>query len=463
MQVKRIVISLFFMLLLTSSFRPAGAASPAASASVDEAEVQFPDAITFRAQISNSAPVVSVTLEYGADQLTCGAVIAKAFPQFEPAEDVSVEWTWDMRQSGSLPPGETVWWRWRIVDANGQETLTEEKTVTWLDAEHDWETISDGGLRLHWYSGDQAFAQTLLNSAADGLELLQKDAGLSLDAPVDFYIYANTSDMKDAVLYEPSWTGGQAYPINDIVILGVSEQDLDWGKDSIVHELTHVLVGHLTFSCLGEVPTWLNEGLAVYSEGELDPFSQQQLEDAIANDTLLSLRSLSGGFSEIRDKATLSYSQSYSVVKYLIEAHGQEKMNSLLAALRDGATIDDALREIYGFNVEGLEAEWRQAIGARPTTVSAQPTALPTPTFVPTIIPIGGEAPAAVSTPMTIPTSSFSSPTEPAPTRSPDDGLPIVLTLVLLGLCCLILVILGGIAIGLVVHSRKKKKNGGSQ
>lgn len=460
MQVKRIATSLFFLLLLTS-FRPAGAASPAASVSVDEAEVQFPDTITFRAQIANSAPIVSVTLEYGADQLTCGTVIAKAFPQFEPAEEVSVEWTWDMRQSGSLPPGETVWWRWRIVDADGQETLTEEKTVTWLDAEHDWETISEGDLRLHWYSGDQAFAQTLLDSAADGLELLQKDAGLSLDAPVDFYIYADTTDMKDAVLYEPSWTGGQAYPINDIVILGVSEQDLDWGKDSIVHELTHVLVGHLTFSCLGEVPTWLNEGLAVYSEGELDPFSQAQLDDAIENDTLLTLRSLSGGFSEIRDKATLSYSQSYSVVKYLIEAHGQEKMNSLLAALRDGATIDDGLQDIYGFDVEGLEAEWRQAIGARPTTVAAQPTALPTPTVVPTIVPIGGDSPAAVSTPMTIPTSSFSSPTESAPTRALE-GIPIVLTLVLLGLCCLILVILGGIAIGLVIRSQKKK-NGGSQ
>ncbi len=459
MQAKRMTISLFLLLLLTS-FHPARAASPAASFTGNVVEIQFPDTITFRAQISNSAPVVSVTLEYGADQLTCGTVIAKAFPQFEPAEEVSVEWTWDMRQSGSLPPGETVWWRWRIVDANGQETLTEEKTVTWLDAEHDWETISDGDLRLHWYSGDQAFAQTLLDSAADGLELLQKDAGLSLDAPVDFYIYADTNDMKDAVLYEPSWTGGQAYPVNDIVILGVSEQDLDWGRDSIVHELTHVLVGHLTFSCLGEVPTWLNEGLAVYSEGDLDPFSQQQLEDAIANDTLLSLRSLSGGFSEIRDKATLSYSQSYSVVKYLIEAHGQEKMNSLLAALRDGTTIDDALRDIYGFNVEGLEAEWRQAIGARPTTVSAQPTALPTPTIVPTIIPIGGDSPVAV-TPMVVPTSSFSSPTEPAPTRTLEE-IPIVLTLVLLGICCLILLILGGIAIGLVIRNQKKK-NGGPQ
>lgn len=110
------------------------------------------------------------------------------------------------------------------------------KNPVWLDSKYKWQTIAEGDLRLHWYSGDQAFAQTLLNSAADGLALLRQRRALALDAPVDFYIYANTTDMKDAVLYEPSWTGGQAYAVNDIVILGVSEQDLDWGKISIVHD-----------------------------------------------------------------------------------------------------------------------------------------------------------------------------------------------------------------------------------
>lgn len=458
MHVKKIVcVILFLALLLPTRARAVNRGS--ATVSGDEATIHFPDSIAFDAQISNDAPIASITLEYGVEQLTCGTVVAKAFPQFEPSNSVSVEWLWDMRQSGSLPPGETIWWQWRIVDANGQETLTEKKTLVWLDSKYKWQTITEGDLRLHWYSGDQAFAQTLLDSAADGLELLNKDAGLALDAPVDFYIYANTTDMKDAVLYEPSWTGGQAYAVNDIVILGISEQDLDWGKDSIVHELTHVLVGHLTFSCLGDVPTWLNEGLAVYSEGELDPFSQEQLDNAIKNDTLATLRSLSGGFSEIRDKATLSYSQSYSVTKYLIETHGQDKMNTLLLALRDGATIDDALLSIYGFNVEGLEAEWRASIGARPMAVAAQPTAMPTPTYVPTIIPVGGNVTSVTPTPYAIPTSSFS--TQPNQSQPSSSGTSALLTVFLLGCCCLFIIVILAVGIALIVRNQKKK--GGSQ
>lgn len=458
MYVKKIIIIILLLFLLIPT-RVGAVESGSAAVNGDEAIIHFPDSITFQAKVSNDAPIASVTLEYGVEQLTCGTVVAKAFPQFEPANKVDVSWLWDMRQSGSLPPGETIWWQWRIVDVNGQETLTPKKTAIWLDTKYKWKTITDGDLRLHWYSGDQAFAQTLLDSASDGLALLNKDAGLALDAPVDFYIYANTTDMKDAVLYEPSWTGGQAYPINDIVILGVSEQDLDWGKDSIVHELTHVLVGHLTFSCLGDVPTWLNEGLAVYSEGELDSFSQQQLDDAIKNDTLLTLRSLSGGFSEIRDKATLSYSQSYSVTKYLIEAHGQENMNTLLLALRDGATIDAALQTIYGFNVEGLEAEWRAAIGARPMAVAAQPTAMPTPTYVPTIVPVGGNVAAITPTPYAIPTSSFS--TEPNQTVPSSNDTSIVLTVFLLGCCCLFIIVIAAVGIGLIIRNQKKK--GGQQ
>jgi hypothetical protein len=311
-------------------------------------------------------------------------------------------------------------------------------------------------VRLHWYEGDEAFATDLATAAHNGLQFNETQSGLKAAAPIDIYVYASTDDLKEAILYEPSWTGGQAFPDQNIVILGISEYDLDWGRDAIVHELTHVLVGHLTFSCLGDVPTWLNEGLAVYSEGELDPASESQLEAAIRDDTLLTVRSLSSGFSEVADKAYLSYSQSYSITKYLIETHGQEKMTNLLVALREGLAIDEALMQIYGFNVEGLEAAWRAAIGAQPSSVSAQPTAQPTPTFVPTIVPVGGAVSAvlqATSTP--VPTSSFGGePTQMPPTRT---GPPLALTMILLGICCSFLILLGVFVLGFVLRNQNRK------
>ena len=452
-------IQILFTLLLSLNLlivKPAFAA-PQADVTDDKVTINFPNTATFSATLKGNSNINSVVLEYGTDQLTCGKVTAKAFPQFTPGNSVNVEWTWDMRQSGSLPPGATIWWRWRYTDESGAETVSDQKTVTWLDSEHSWKTISGDKLNLHYYSGSQGFAQDLLNAAKGGLEFNRTKSGLIAETPIDLYIYADTNDLKDAVLYEASWTGGQAYPDHDIVIIGISESDIEWGRDAIVHELTHVLVGHLTFSCLGGVPTWLNEGLAVYSEGELDEFSQQQLDDAIRENTLLSVRSLSSGFSEIPDKANLSYSQSFSIVKFLIETYGQDKMTTLLTSLRDGMAIDDALESTYGFNVEGLEDEWRKAIQAQPRSASPQSTVQPTPTFVPTIVPVSG-APMAnqISTPTPVPTSSIG---DEAPTNESANtgGPPLWLTLVMLGLCCAFLLVIGVVVLGIVVRSQNQK------
>jgi hypothetical protein len=417
----------------------------------DRPTLNFPDSITFRATLESNAPITSLVLEYGTDQLTCGTVLAKAFPRFTPGTTINAEWTWEMKQSGSLPPGATLWWRWRYTDENGAESISEKKTLTWLDSNHNWQTVTSGPINLHWYSGDQAFADDLLDAAVAGLARLQNDAGLQPDKPIHLYIYANTDDMKDAILYEPSWTGGMAYPEHDIVIIGISQRDLEWGRTTIAHELTHVLVGHLTFSCLGDVPTWLNEGLAVYSEGRLDPSAEAQLNEAIKNDQLLTVRSLSGGFSEVPSKAYLSYSQSYSIVKFLIESYGQEQMNSLLIALRDGTTVEDALLQVYGFDIDGLETAWREVIGARPQLASAQPTAQPTPTFVPTYVPFAGAPLAVTPTPYAVPTSSGA---EPPPQSS---GPPIILTLMLAAVCCILILLVGILGLGAYLASQKRK------
>lgn len=442
------------LLLPTSAF-----ASSPADVTNDRVTFDFPISATFSATITANAEIRSIVLEYGNEQQTCGDVVAKAFPQFTPGARVNAEWVWEMRQSGSLPPGAKLWWRWRVTDINGVETVSETKTATWLDDDHNWKTLDEGLINFHWYQGDEAFARDLMNAAQNGLKFNETESGLTAESPIDIYIYGNTNDLKDAILYEPSWTGGQAFPDQDIVILGISQTDLDWGRNSIVHELTHVLVGHLTFSCLGDVPTWLNEGLAVYSEGELDPASQQQLDEAIQNDTLLSIRSLSAGFSEVSDKAYLSYSQSFSVVKFLVETYGQEKMTALLTSLRDGVTIDEALTNTYGFNVEGLEDEWRAGIGAKPRAVSAQPTAQPTATFVPTIVPVSGFQFSQITTSTAIPTSSFGTqqPTTEAPQPS---GPPLWLTLSLLGMCCVFLLLIGVVVLGLIARRGNQQQGG---
>ncbi len=402
----RIRISIFLLLLLVSGFAAPAHAQGGIQLVSDRVTIQFPQSATFQAEFTSSANITAVTLEYGVDQLTCGTVVAKAFPEITPSKDVQVEWTWDMRQSGSMNPGVTLWWRWVVTDASGAQLTSPQKNILWLDNVHDWKVISGGKINLHYYEGGASFGQDLHDSAVQALNRLTQEVGLGTEKPVDIFIYANTNDLRDAILYEPSWIGGQASPQTNTIIIGISPDQLDWGKSTAAHELTHVLVGHLTFSCLGFVPTWLNEGLAMYGEGGPQASEQSQFDQAKASNELFSIESLTGGFSEESNRATLSYTQSFSVVDFLIKTYGREKMNALLLQLRDGATIDDALTSVYGFDVNGLEDAWRTSIGATPRVGIGNPTPIPTATPVPTIVPYsGGEAGAAIQTPRPTETS----------------------------------------------------------
>jgi hypothetical protein len=255
---------------------------------------------------------------------------------------------------------------------------------------------------------------------------LSQDVGLLPIQPIDIYIYATTNDLRDAILYEPAWIGGQAFPENNIVIIGVTTDQLDWGKRTEAHELTHVLVGHLTFTCLGFIPTWLNEGLAVYGEGGPEAVEVAQFDQAKTANQLFALRSLTGGFSEESDRANLSYTEAYSVVNFLIKTYQREKMSALLAALQNGATADQALLSIYGFDTDGLEDAWRDAIGAAPRLGTSNPTPVPTATLVPTFVPIGA-APVPPAAPTPLPTQV---PATPIPSLQSADPTP---TLVGLG------------------------------
>lgn len=420
----------------------------AANVIENRAELDFPNTLTFKLKLEHTTSITWLGLEYGDVQQTCGEVVARAFPEFTPGKNISVSWSWDMRQSGSIPPGAQIWWQWRYKDAQGNEFITERQTVTWLDSTHPWQTLKQGLLTLHWYRGDESFARQILDAGQEGLQRLEK-AGLKADSPIDIYVYGSYDDLRDAVLYEPSWTGGQAFPEYSIVIIGISPSNLEWGKTATVHELTHVVAGHFTFSCLSDLPTWLVEGLAMYSEGELDSASQRQLDKAIQANTLLTLRSLSSAFSEEADRANLSYSQSYSVVKFLVDTYGQEKMNALLVALREGQAIDEALTQVYGFNVDGLEDAWRKAVGAPPRSPESAPTSQPTPTIVPTIRPISG-APVVVVTPTPIPTSVFVEPSVP------EEPVSTWVMMLLILSCCVLIFAIGVLALLFVLSRRAK-------
>jgi len=164
------------------------------------------------------------------------------------------------------------------------------------------------------------------------------------------------------MIYPQEWTGGVAFTRYSIIAIGIASDNLYWGKRAVVHELTHLVIHQMTLNPYNDLPTWLDEGLAMHTEGTLLPEFAACLNRAIAEDSLISVRSLSSPFSAYAEESYLSYAQSYSLVDFLISNHGQTKMLELLLTFRQGSSYDGALEKVYGFDMDGLDALWQNYV-----------------------------------------------------------------------------------------------------
>ncbi len=321
----------------------------------------FPQSITFVLEAESNYPVTDIRLLYTIPRILRSSVTVTVQPEFEPDTNVTAEWTWDTRKS-TLPTGAQIAYRW-VVENSAQQTIeTETVSMQFKDSHHNWKQLSNQNIDLYWYKGDDSFGQALMEAGRQALAKLAEDTNSELTQQVQIYIYGSTEDLHEALIYPDEWTGGMAFPEYGVIVIGVAPYNLEWGKRAVTHELSHMVVYQVTYSPLSNVPAWLDEGLAMYAEGDLLSNFSDNLKKAISDDALYSIPSISGNFPAATEEAELAYAQSYSLVAFLIEQFGSAKMQQLLQAFSQGTRLDSALEEVYGFNSEQLETAWLESI-----------------------------------------------------------------------------------------------------
>ena len=366
------VITLALLWLLSPSLV---AAEAGITVTASHVAVNFPSQAVFTVEAESDVNIVDVRLHYQVDKMNYAEVISEGWADFTPASKVEANWTWDMTNA-SLPPGAEVTYWWMIKNADGNEVETSPEIMHFDDNRYTWQSLTGavpqgGELTLFWYTGSDSFARELMDACQEGLARLTQDIGTYSERPIKIYIYASDSDLKGAMISSNEWSGGVAFTDFGIIAISISPSELDWGKGALVHELTHLIVRQATFSPYGQLPLWLDEGLATYNEGELDPVLRSRLEEAISKNELISVRSLCSPFSAYSEKAYLSYAESYTLVEYLLDNYGQGKMLDLLALLKQGNTYDEALTKVYGFDIDGLDAVWRATLTS-PTVIASE-------------------------------------------------------------------------------------------
>lgn len=360
---------LILLLSLASPLRAEGNLSIVQSS----AETAFPDTLTFNVSAQSAADITDIRLHYAIERQGFASITSEVAADFKSSKKADASWTLEMVRLGGLPPGTVIDYWWTVGDVTGNKVDSPKSQVRFEDKRYNWKSISDGGLTLYWYEGNDVFANSLMAAAKDALARLAKQTGATLEKPVRLYIYASSQDLLGSMINPQEWTGGVNYSRYSIIVIGIAPGNLAWGTGAMAHELTHQVIGQVTANPYAGLPTWLDEGLAVNNEEPPAANYASLVAKAAASKALISVRSLASPFSAYGDQAYLSYAESYSIIKFLIGKYGQPKMLELLRTFREGATYDGALMKVYGFDMDGLNTLWQDYVTGATRTAVPQP------------------------------------------------------------------------------------------
>jgi tetratricopeptide (TPR) repeat protein len=232
------------------------------------------------------------------------------------------------------------------------------------------ERSADGRFVVRYFEADRLMLPYLFDVLKAADQALSEDFNYSPPSPilVEVYPTADFLGRVSSLTVEEIETSGTIALCSSNRLMLTSPRGLARGygwRDTIAHELVHYFVTKLTRNT---VPIWLHEGIAKLQEvrwrgrkgPHLDPPQEDLLARSLEADQLITFDQMHPSMAKLpsQEAAGLAFAEVHMVVAYLLERRGYEGLRALLAALKEGASMDDALGASFGVSLSGLWEVW---------------------------------------------------------------------------------------------------------
>ena len=234
-----------------------------------------------------------------------------------------------------------------------------------------WEELKGEHFIIFYGEGQKDFAKKVFDASEDYYDRIASDLGYARysnfwqwDKRVKIHIFPEKTSFIEAT-GQPAWSVGNArYDTKEIN--GFADNDI-FLTVTLPHEIAHLIFRDFV-GFKGEVPLWLDEGVAQWEEKPMHAAIKYFVKGLHKQGKLSSLRLLTR--TDVRnfkdDKEVESfYVQAASVVGFLIENYGVELFTDFCRQLRDGKSLDESLKFTYPTqirSVQELEAKWLKYI-----------------------------------------------------------------------------------------------------
>jgi hypothetical protein len=206
------------------------------------------------------------------------------------------------------------------------------------------------------------FIETIENLHANLMLDLAAFSPWARDERVSIYLFRSQESYRK-VTGRPAWSGGASSVKSRKIFLYESDESVG----ILAHELCHIYFDSFFLGGKSN-PLWLSEGMATLVQTERGLSAPNWLKENMAlirkggGYGLAEMLTVENTTSSDDASVRLWYTQSYSVVRFLIRAQYKSSFLRFCRHLRDGFPIHEALYRAYGmpFNrVKALEYAWR--------------------------------------------------------------------------------------------------------
>jgi hypothetical protein len=342
-----------------------GVVNAAPQATNATVETPDPASLTFKVRASGDADITSAVVNYkvlSPDGNVGGSLKADVSAGRSVDASTTLQTNTNERY---IPTGTLITYSWTITDKNGASITTPEATITFLDGRYQWQSKKEGQVTVFWYGANDANAALALRSAAESITAMQALLKVKLDYDIRVVLWKNSADAKAAqrpraaTFDQQVITGGSRVSADLLHIY----DPLGGFEDVTRHEAAHIVTKVAGDGPFTQLPSWIDEGTAVYSQKDPGGY-KPAIERAIKADGTTRLRSMAAPTNQ-PGQVDIFYGQSWATVKFMVDTYGKDKFAAVFKSVKDGSPIDEALEKNIGVDQDGLYNAWRKSVGLK--------------------------------------------------------------------------------------------------